>query len=104
LSLDALVRILSEPKNALVKQYKKLFELEGVALKFADKALHAVAVAAVERKSGARGLRAILESIMLDIMYDIPSNPEIRECVIGKEVITNNESPLFLYENKVEYG
>ncbi len=104
LSLDALVRILSEPKNALVKQYKKLFELEGVELKFADKALHAVAVAAVERKSGARGLRAILESIMLDIMYDIPSNPEIRECVIGKEVITNNESPLFLYENKVEYG
>ncbi len=104
LSLDALVRILSEPKNALVKQYKKLFELEGVELKFADKALHAVAVAAVERKSGARGLRAILEAIMLDIMYDIPSNPEIRECVIGKEVITNNESPLFLYENKVEYG
>lgn len=104
LSLDALVRILSEPKNALVKQYKKLFELEGVELKFADKALHAVAVAAVERKSGARGLRAILESIMLDIMYDIPSNPEIRECVIGKEVVTNNESPLFLYENKVEYG
>jgi ATP-dependent Clp protease ATP-binding subunit ClpX len=104
LSLDALVRILSEPKNALVKQYKKLFQLEGVELKFVDEALHAVAEAAVERKSGARGLRAILESIMLDIMYDIPSNPEIRECVIGKGVIINDESPLFLYENQVEYG
>ncbi len=104
LSLDALVRILSEPKNALVKQYKKLFQLEGVELKFVDEALHAVAEAAVERKSGARGLRAILESIMLDIMYDIPSNPEIRECVISKGVIINDESPLFLYENQVEYG
>jgi ATP-dependent Clp protease ATP-binding subunit ClpX len=104
LSLDALVRILSEPKNALVKQYKKLFQLEGVELKFVDEALHAVAEAAVERKSGARGLRAILESIMLDIMYDIPSNPEIRECVIGKGVIINDELPLFLYENQVEYG
>ena len=104
LSLDALVRILSEPKNALIKQYKKLFQLEGVELKLVDEALLAVAEAAVERKSGARGLRAILESIMLDIMYDIPSNPAISECVIGKEVITKGESPLFLYENQVEYG
>lgn len=104
LSLEALVRILTEPKNALVKQYKKLFQLEGVELKFTDEALLAVAQDAVQRKSGARGLRAVLESIMLDIMYDIPSNPGIRECVIGKEVITSGESPLFLYESQVKYG
>ena len=104
LSLDALVRILTEPKNALVKQYKKLFELEHVKLKFTDAALLAVAKAALERKSGARGLRAILESVMLDIMYEIPSSPEIQECVIGEEVITRGESPLLLYENQVEYA
>ena len=104
LSLDALGRILTEPRNALVKQYKKLFELEGVKLKFTDEALLAVAKDAIKRKSGARGLRAILESIMLDIMYDIPSIPQISECVIGEEVITKKEPPLLLYENQVEYG
>ncbi|MFH1242691.1 MAG: ATP-dependent Clp protease ATP-binding subunit ClpX [Pseudomonadota bacterium] len=104
LSLDALIRILTEPKNALVKQYKKLFQMEGVELKFTEEALLSVATAAVERKSGARGLRAILESIMLDIMYDIPSNPGIRECMIAKEVITNGELPLFIYENQLKYG
>ncbi len=104
LSLDALVRILTEPKNALVKQYKKLFELEHVKLKFTDTALMAVAKAALERKSGARGLRAILESVMLDIMYEIPSSPEIQECVIGEEVITRGETPLLLFENQVEYA
>ena len=104
LSLDALGRILTEPRNALVKQYQKLFELEGVKLKFTDEALLAVAKDAIKRKSGARGLRAILESIMLDIMYDIPSIPQISECVIGEEVITKKEPPLLLYENQVEYG
>jgi ATP-dependent Clp protease ATP-binding subunit ClpX len=104
LSLDALVRILTEPKNALIKQYRKLFELEHVNLKFTDAALLCVAEAALERKSGARGLRAILESVMLDIMYEIPSSPEIQECVIGEEVITRGESPLLLYENQVEYA
>jgi len=104
LSLDALVRILTEPKNALIKQYQKLFELEHVNLKFTDAALLCVAEAALERKSGARGLRAILESVMLDIMYEIPSSPEIQECVIGEEVITRGESPLLLYENQVEYA
>ncbi|RLB27873.1 MAG: ATP-dependent Clp protease ATP-binding subunit ClpX [Deltaproteobacteria bacterium] len=104
LSLDALVRILKEPKNALIKQYKKLFELEGVELKFTDEALLAVAKQATERKSGARGLRAILECVMLDIMYDIPSTPGIRECIIGEEVITKGERPLLLYENQVKYG
>ena len=104
LSLEALVRILTEPKNALTKQYKKLFELEDVELKFTDGVLHAVAEAALKRKSGARGLRAILESLMLEIMYDIPSIPEIRECVINEEVITKGEPPLLLYENQAKFG
>jgi len=104
LSLDALIRILTEPKNALVKQYKKLFELENVKLTFTDEALSAIAKDAIERKSGARGLRAILESIMLDIMYDIPSSPGISECAIGEEVVTKKESPLLLYENQAKYG
>jgi ATP-dependent Clp protease ATP-binding subunit ClpX len=104
LSLDSLVRILTEPKNALIKQYKKLFELEDVNLKFAEEALLAVAKSALKRKSGARGLRAILESAMLDIMYDIPSTSGIRECIIGEGVITKGESPLLVYKNQVEYG
>jgi ATP-dependent Clp protease ATP-binding subunit ClpX len=98
LSMEALVRILKEPKNALVKQYAKLFEFEGVDLTFTDEALHIVAQDALKRKSGARGLRAILESIMLDIMYDIPSMPGIKECVIGEEVIAKGEEPLLIYE------
>ena len=104
LSEEALVRILTEPKNALVKQYKKLFEVEGVELKFTEEAYLAVARDALRRKSGARGLRAILESVMLDIMYDIPSMPGIQECVIGEEVITGSESPLLLYENQAGYA
>jgi ATP-dependent Clp protease ATP-binding subunit ClpX len=104
LSLDALVRILTEPKNALIKQYKKLFEFENVELKFTDDVLLAVAKAAIKRKSGARGLRAILESAMLDIMYDIPTSKGVRECIISEEVITRGEPPLLLYENQVEYA
>jgi ATP-dependent Clp protease ATP-binding subunit ClpX len=104
LSLEALVRILTEPRNALVKQYKKLFELEGVELKFTDDALQAVANDAIGRKSGARGLRAILECVMLDIMYDIPTMPGVRECVVGEEVIKNSECPLLLYENQAGYA
>jgi len=100
LSLDALVRILTEPKNALVKQYQKLFEFEGVTLKFTKDALKSVGKGALDRKSGARGLRAILEKVMLDIMYDLPARPDLRECVIGEEVILNDESPLLLYENE----
>lgn len=104
LSMEALVRILSEPKNALVKQYRKLFELEGVELKFTEEALREVARDAVGRKSGARGLRAILESVMLDIMYDIPSMNDVRECVIGEAVINRGESPLLLFENQADYA
>jgi len=104
LSMEALVRILTEPKNALVKQYKKLFELEDVELKFTDEALSAISQDAIARKSGARGLRSILESVMMDIMYEIPSRSDIRECVISEEVITKGDSPLLLYENQANYG
>jgi len=104
LSLEAMVRILTEPKNALVKQYQKLFEFEGVKLQFSTEALEGVAKEALERKSGARGLRAILEKVMLDIMYDLPSRSGLSECVIGEEVILNNEPPLLLYENQIKYA
>jgi ATP-dependent Clp protease ATP-binding subunit ClpX len=98
LSADTLVRILTEPKNALVKQYTKLFELEGVNLRLTDSALTAIADQAVKRKSGARGLRAIMEGCMLDIMYDIPSTDNVKECVIGEDVVLNGEDPILLYE------
>jgi ATP-dependent Clp protease ATP-binding subunit ClpX len=104
LSEDALIRILREPKNALTKQYAKLFELEGVELKFTDEALQAVAREALARKSGARGLRSILEAAMLDIMYDLPSLKEVQECVVGDEVILKGEDPLLLYSNQAEYA
>ncbi len=98
LSAESLVRILTEPKNALIKQYKKLFEIEGVNLRLTDSALAAVADEALKRKSGARGLRAILESCMLEIMYDIPSKDNVKECVIGEEVVLQKEEPILLYE------
>ncbi len=90
---QALVRILKEPKNALVRQYKKLFDMENVQLQFEEKALEAIAKEALTRKSGARGLRAIMENIMLDVMYDIPSQPNIREVVISEEVVTHDKQP-----------
>ena len=98
LSAESLVRILTEPKNALIKQYKKLFEIEGVNLRLTDSALGAIADEALKRKSGARGLRAILESCMLEIMYDIPSKEDVKECVIGEEVVLKKEEPILLYE------
>jgi ATP-dependent Clp protease ATP-binding subunit ClpX len=98
LSVQTLIRILTEPKNALVKQYQKLFEMEGVNLRLTDSALSAVATEAVKRKSGARGLRAILESCMLDIMYEIPSIENVKECVIGEDVVLQKEDPILLYE------
>ena len=97
-----LVRILKEPKNALTRQYQKLFEMEGVHLKFTDGALEAIAREALRRKSGARGLRAILEDTMLDVMYDIPSQPNIKEVLIAEEVITNHEQPIVLYQKAAE--
>ncbi|MCL6611962.1 MAG: ATP-dependent Clp protease ATP-binding subunit ClpX [Peptococcaceae bacterium] len=91
---DALVRILTEPRNALVKQYEKLFDLDGVNLEFQPDALKTVAQEALKRKTGARGLRAILEEIMLDVMYEIPSRQDIAKCVITRDVILKKEKPL----------
>ncbi len=98
----ALVDILVAPKNALVKQYKKLLEMDGVNLKFTDQALRAVAKEAIRHKSGARGLRAILESAMLDVMYDIPSRKHAKEVVLSEEAIRRQEAPLVLYEKEAE--
>jgi ATP-dependent Clp protease ATP-binding subunit ClpX len=96
----ALVEILKQPKHALVKQYKKLFEMENVKLDFTDGALMAVAREALKRKSGARGLQAILENIMLDIMYEIPSKENVRECLINDEAIAKGERPILVYEKE----
>lgn len=99
---EALVDIIVKPKNALIKQYAKIFEFENVKLKFQNEALWAVAREAIKRKSGARGLRAILEDVMLEIMYDIPSQENVKECVISEDVILKREKPLILYENKTK--
>ncbi|MFO1464345.1 MAG: ATP-dependent Clp protease ATP-binding subunit ClpX [bacterium] len=98
----ALIEILTKPKNALIKQYQRLFEFEKVKLKFTQGALVAIAKEALKRKSGARGLRAILEHTMLDIMYEIPSQTNIREVVINEDVFTKKEQPLIVYEKKAE--
>lgn len=95
---ESLIKILTQPKNALVKQFQKLFEFEDVKLRFTDDAVKAIAHEAVERKSGARGLRAILERAMLDIMYEIPSMEHVSECVINEDVILQKEEPIILYE------
>ncbi len=98
LNETSLVKILTEPKNALVRQYQELFRIEGVSLQFTDEALEAMAKEAVTRKSGARGLRAIMEETMMDIMYELPSKKDVVECVVGEEVVLNNEDPILLYE------
>ncbi|MDO8461958.1 MAG: ATP-dependent Clp protease ATP-binding subunit ClpX [Deltaproteobacteria bacterium] len=98
----ALIEILTKPRNALIKQYQRLFEFERVKLKFTPAALTAVAREAMKRKSGARGLRAILENIMLDIMYDIPSKNNIKEVLINEEVILKKHDPVVVYEKKAE--
>ncbi len=94
----SLIKILEEPKNALVKQFKKLFEIEGVNLRFTDSALLSIAKESMKRKSGARGLRAILESCLLEIMYSIPSLENVKECVVSEDVVLNDEDPILLYE------
>lgn len=96
LDKQALIRILTEPKNAIVKQYKKLFELDGVELEFTEDALDAVATEALKRNTGARGLRAIIEDIMLDVMYEVPSRADVTKVVITKEVIEKKEKPLLV--------
>ncbi len=96
LDIDALMLILTEPKNALVKQYKKLFELDGVDLEFMEDALHAIAEEALRRNTGARGLRAIIEDVMLEVMYDVPSRMDVTKVVITKDVIEKKEKPLLV--------
>jgi ATP-dependent Clp protease ATP-binding subunit ClpX len=98
LDAKALIQILVEPKNALTKQYQKLLELEGVSLRFSEGALGAIADVALKRKSGARGLRSILEATMLDIMYDVPSRDDISEVVIGEEVILHGAEPMIVFD------
>jgi ATP-dependent Clp protease ATP-binding subunit ClpX len=98
----ALMDILTKPKNALVKQFQKLMEMDGVKLKFQDDALKAIAQQALKRNAGARGLRAILEAAMLDIMYDVPSRPGIKEVVITSDVIEKGEGPITVYEKEAE--
>ena len=100
LKREDLVRILKEPKNAIAKQYKKLFELDDVELEFSEDAYEAIADKAVDRKTGARGLRAIMESCMTDIMYEIPSDENIEKCIISKEVVQEGRQPEIIYKKK----
>lgn len=102
---DALVEILTKPKNALVKQFQKLLELDNVELEFEEEALRAIAQKAIERKTGARGLRSIVESIMLDVMYELPSREDIVKCIITKEAVLENKSPILILKDgsRLEY-
>jgi len=104
LNEDALIDILTKPRNSLVKQFQKLLEMDGVKLKFAKGALSAIAKKALVRESGARGLRAILEEAMLDIMYDVPSKQGIKEVVVNEEAIANGENPLIVYHKEAGVG
>ncbi len=99
---EDLIRILTEPKNALTKQYQRLFELEDVRLRFTEGALSAIAKKALKRKSGARGLRSVMEEAMLDVMYDLPSKKNVQECVISEQVIDDGDYPVILYTNPEE--
>lgn len=99
---QSLVRILKEPKNALTRQYQKLFEMENVHLRFTEGALQAISGEALKRKSGARGLRAIMENIMLDVMFEVPSQPTIKEVVISEDVVRNREQPIVVYQKAQE--
>ncbi|AFQ46047.1 ATP-dependent Clp protease ATP-binding subunit ClpX [Desulfosporosinus meridiei] len=100
----ALVRILTEPKNALVKQYQKLMELDGVTLEFKDATLTSIAAEAIRRNTGARGLRSILEDMMLNVMYDLPSRNDVSKCVVTPEVVLKKEEPLLVMTEKVKKG
>lgn len=104
LSEDSFIEILTKPKNAIIKQFQKLMELEGVELEVTDEALAEIAREAIKRKTGARGLRAILETIMLDISYEVPSLKGLTRCVISEEVIKGTGDPLFIYEEEARLG
>ena len=101
---EALVKILTEPKNALARQYQRLFEMEGVELVFHEEALEAIARKAIERKTGARGLRSILEGILLDTMFDLPGLKGVKEIVISSEVVDGKARPLYTYEDQAQAG
>lgn len=101
---SALLEILTKPKNALTKQYKKLFEFEGVSIEFREDALHEIAKQAIERKSGARGLRSIVEHALLEVMYELPSMPGLKQVVIDKNVIKTKSKPLYVYEDEKKAG
>lgn len=98
----ALVKVLTEPRNAIVRQYQKLFALEKVTLRFTDSAVNAIANKALSMKTGARGLRAILEEVMLELMYDIPSKKDVKECIINEDVILGHAKPILIYINEQE--
>jgi len=95
-----LIKVLSEPKNAITKQYQKLFELDNVKLKFTEGAIRAIAEKATFQKTGARGLRSVLEEHMLDVMFDLPSQKNIEEVVVNEEVFKNSKKPLIVYHKQ----
>ncbi len=100
----AMLSILTGPRNALSKQYQKLFEMDGVKLKFTDGALREIAKLALERKTGARGLRGILEDVMMDVMYELPSKEGVKECIISEDVVRGTQEPILVYENQAEWA
>ena len=102
LDKEAMIRILTEPKNALVKQYEKMFELDGVQMSIDPEALEVIAEKALERKTGARGLRSIIENIMMDLMYTIPSDNTIKSCVITKEAAEEKAAPMIIRQEVEE--
>ena len=99
---NALMRILQEPKNALVKQYKKLLELDNVELEFEDEALRAIAKKAIERNTGARGLRSIVESVMMESMYEVPSRDDIKKVIVTKKAVEGDGEPVMVLKNQEE--
>jgi ATP-dependent Clp protease ATP-binding subunit ClpX len=102
LSEAALIEILTRPKNALVKQYQRMFEMEGVKLRFQDEAMHAIARRAIARKTGARGLRSIMEGILLETMFELPTLAGVQEVVITADVVEGRSRPLYTYSDKAE--
>jgi len=104
LNEESLMRILKEPKNALIKQYQRLFEMEGVKLTFPEEALRSIARRAIDRKTGARGLRSIMELILLETMFDLPTMNGVEEVVISKEVVDGDAKPLLIYADREKQG
>ena len=99
LDKEALIRILKEPKNALIKQYQKLFDMDDVELSFEDEAVEAIAELAYDRKTGARGLRSIMEKVMMNAMYEIPSDEDVESCIVTKDAVEGNGEPIILHRD-----